>query len=113
MPFINVKLSTDVTKEQADVLKTEIGRAVSIIGKGESYLMVGIEKNCTLYFGGTNENPSAFFEVKILGKSTRDNYTRLTERLCQIAKEMFNINSERVYVKFEEVENWGHNGYLF
>ena len=38
--------------EKRDVLKAEFGKAVSIIGKPESYLMINFIDNQDLYFCG-------------------------------------------------------------
>ena len=43
MPFIDSKITVKVSDEKKEVLKAKIGKAVSIIGKPESFLMVGFE----------------------------------------------------------------------
>lgn len=52
MPFINTKYSQKITPEQETELKTALGSAVSILGKTESWLMLGFEQECSLYFRG-------------------------------------------------------------
>ena len=49
MPFINTKVTTEITKEKEEVLKAELGKAITLIGKGEAYLMLGFEDNCRLW----------------------------------------------------------------
>ena len=44
MPFINTKYSQKITSEQETELKTALGSAVSILGKTESWLMLGFEQ---------------------------------------------------------------------
>ena len=41
MPFINTKYSQDITPEQEEQIKSALGQAVTLIGKTESWLMVG------------------------------------------------------------------------
>ena len=41
MPFINTKYSQDITPAQEEQIKSALGEAVKIIGKTESWLMVG------------------------------------------------------------------------
>ena len=41
MPFIDSKLTVAVPQEKRDVLKAELGKAVALLGKPESFLMVG------------------------------------------------------------------------
>ena len=45
MPFIDSKISVAVTEEKKESIKSRFGEAVSIIGKPESFLMVGFEDN--------------------------------------------------------------------
>ena len=46
MPFINSKISTPISIEQEQALKTRLGQAISIVpGKSESWLMLGFEPN--------------------------------------------------------------------
>jgi phenylpyruvate tautomerase PptA (4-oxalocrotonate tautomerase family) len=113
MPFIDARFSTPVDKAKEEVIKSRLGKTMSLIGKSEAYLMVQIQSDCTLYFKGNNDEDSAFFEVKLLGKSTKENYEAVTKALCEIASEELGISGSRVYVKFEEVEYWGFDSFMF
>ena len=113
MPFINAKFSVPVTPEKEYELKTALGEAITLLGKAERYLMVEIEDERRLYFGGENDQPIAFFDVSLLHSAPRASYEKLTERLCGIAEEYLGISGDHVYVKFEETENWGYNSFMF
>lgn len=66
MPFINVKISENLSDTQVDNIKSRLGEAISLIpGKSEAWLMVNIQDNCKLYFKGTNDKPTAFTAVSI------------------------------------------------
>lgn len=54
MPMINSKITVSLPQEKRDVLKSELGKAISILGKPESYLMLGFEDNYDLYLEVTN-----------------------------------------------------------
>jgi len=55
VPFINSKVNVALSEEEKTALKTKLGQAISLIpGKSESWLMVGFEDNCSLYFKGNN-----------------------------------------------------------
>ena len=73
MPFIDARFSTPVDKIKEEAIKSRLGQAISLIGKSEAYLMVQIQDNCKLYFKGNKDEESAYFEVKLLGKSTKAN----------------------------------------
>ena len=113
MPFINAKFSTPVSPDKEIELKAALGDAITLLGKSERYLMVEIEDNRRLYFGGENDQPIAFFDVSLLHSAPRASYEKLTERLCGIAEEYMGVDGDHVYVKFEETENWGYNSFMF
>ena len=113
MPFINAKFSDTVTPEKEIEIKSALGEAITLLGKPERYLMVEIEDNRRLYFGGRNDQPIAYFDVSLLHSAPRQGYEKLTARLCEIAKEYMNVDGSNVYVKFEETENWGYDSFMF
>ena len=113
MPFINAKFSDTVTPEKEIEIKSALGEAITLLGKPERYLMVEIEDNRRLYFGGRNDRPIAYFDVSLLHSAPRQSYEKLTARLCEIAKEYMNVDGSNVYVKFEETENWGYDSFMF
>ena len=53
MPMIEAKVTMELPVEKRDVLKAEFGKAVSVIGKPESYLMVNLVDKQDLYFAGS------------------------------------------------------------
>jgi len=113
MPFINAKFSTTVSEEKEKEIKSALGEAITLLSKPERYLMVEIQDNCRLYFGGDNSAPIAFFDVSLLHSAPRASYEKLTKRLCEIAKDIMGVDGGNVYVKFEETENWGYNHIMF
>lgn len=114
MPFINSKVSVALTEEKKESIKTKLGQAISLIpGKSESWLMVGFEDQCSLYFRGAKEEKVAFVEVKIFGAASKSALGALTKAICDIYKEELGIDGDKVYVKYEEVSHWGWNGSNF
>lgn len=110
MPFINTKYSGDITPEQEINIKTALGEAVSAVGKSESWLMVGFEPNCSLYFKGEKFEKTAFVEVSLYGNAARSAYERLTSEICGILESNLGVPADKVYVKYSPTENWGWNG---
>lgn len=113
MPFINTKVTTEITKEKEAVLKAELGKAITLIGKGEAYLMLGFEDNCRLWLGGKNEGDMAFVEVSLLGHVTKENAGKLTAAICDIMEKELGIKGDKVYVKYSETDLWGFNSFMF
>lgn len=67
MPMIKVETTVSLSEEKRNVLKAEIGKAISILGKPESYLMINLVDQQDLYFGGNKLDKGAFVEVTVLG----------------------------------------------
>lgn len=113
MPFINTKATCSITAEQETAVKTRLGDAIRLIGKSESWLMVNFEENCRLYFKGDNSADTAFVEIALFGKATNAQYDELTAAVTDIISEELFIAPSRIYVKYEEVDHWGYNGFNF
>lgn len=114
MPFINSKVSVAMSQEKKDAVKAKLGQAITLVpGKSENWLMVGFEDSYDLYFQGNQDGPTAFVEVKVYGGASPDVFSKLTGEICDIYQEELGIPKNRIYVKYEEVENWGWNGSNF
>jgi phenylpyruvate tautomerase PptA (4-oxalocrotonate tautomerase family) len=111
MPFINARTTCPVTAEEEKKIKTDLGQAIRILpGKSEQWLMVGFEPSFHLWFQGNQDQDSAFIEVKIYGEATPSDYDRLTARITEIFHSELGIPANRIYVEYEETENWGFDG---
>lgn len=110
MPFINTKTNISISKEKEESIKSKLGKAISIIGKSESWLMVNFEDNARMYFKGENAFPMAFVEVSLYGRASSSSYNSLTSEITSILNEELEIEEDKVYVKYSEIENWGWNG---
>lgn len=114
MPFIDTKTTKAITNEEEKVLTREFGKAIELIrGKSEEWLMLNFTDNCRMAFRGSSDEDSAFLEVKIFGKASKNEYAALTEKLCDVISSVLGISPERTYVKYEEVDTWGYNGFNF
>ena len=113
MPYISTITNISVSKEQELQLKSGYAKAVSVIGKGENYLMLGFQPNVSMYFAGDDKESMAFVEVKFFGTSTSDKLSRLTAEICKLLSNVLSISPTKIYVKYEEVKNWGWSGYNF
>lgn len=114
MPFIDSKVTVKLTKEKKDLLKSKLGEIITNIpGKSENYLMVGFQDEYSLYFRGKELQYGAFVEVKIFGKAEKPDLEKVTKEICSLYEEELNIPGDCIYVKYEEVSNWGFNGFNF
>lgn len=114
MPMIVTRTTETITKEKKAELTRALGEAITLLpGKSETYLMLEFAGDCEMAFHGDTELALAFVEVKLLGKSTKEAYGALTARICDILKEIMGVPTEGTYVKYEEIEHWGHDRHNF
>ena len=104
MPFIDSKITLLVPQEKRDVLKSELGKAVSILSKPESFLMVGFEDNYDLYMGGKKLDKGAYVSVSLFGNASQTAYENMTARICELYEKELGIPGNA---------DWGWNGQNF
>ncbi|WP_026505940.1 phenylpyruvate tautomerase MIF-related protein [Butyrivibrio sp. NC3005] len=114
MPFIDTKTNITVSKEKEVLLKTRLGEAIQIFpGKSENWLMIAIEGDIPMYFRGENEAPMAYIEVKVFGSISGSSTQKMTEELTKIYGEVLGIASDKLYISYFSVKDWGWNGANF
>lgn len=110
MPFINTKYSQKITPEQELELKTALGSAVSVLGKTESWLMLGFEQECSLYFRGEKSDKIAFVDVSLYGQASPAACDKMTAEICSIYTRVLGVPSDKIYVMYAPTDCWGWNG---
>lgn len=113
MPFIDSKISVAVAPEKKEIIKAEFGRLMSVLGKSETYLMVGMEDNYDLWMGGKKLEKGAYVSVSLLGNASSAAYEKLTGKICELFENELNIPGSSVYVTYHPVSDWGWNGSNF
>lgn len=110
MPMIEAKVTMQLPAEKRDVLKAEFGKAITIIGKPESYLMINLIDNQDLYFSGNKLDKGAYVEVKVLGSVDAGASDKMTAKVCEILEKELGIPCNAVYISYWGTSNWGWNG---
>lgn len=111
MPFINSKVTVKMSEEKKESVKRQLGEVISLIpGKSENWLMVGFDDGYDLYFQGNKDGESAFVDVSVYGGATPQVFDKLTGEICRIYESELGIPKNRIYVKYQEIPNWGWNG---
>lgn len=113
MPFIDSKITVPVSQEKRETLKAELGKAVSIINKPESFLMLGFEDQYDLYMGGKKLDKGAYVAVSLFGNASSDAYNKMTAEICDIYERELGIPGNAVYVTYHGVKDWGWDGKNF
>lgn len=111
MPYIDSKVTVSLSDNDKEYLKKELGKIVEDIpGKSEKFLMLGFQDKYSLYFKGKKLDYGAFVEVKFFGGVPEDSLKKVTKEICSLYSKELKIPPNSIYVKFEEVDNWGWNG---
>ena len=110
MPFIDSKITVQVSSEVKEEIKSELGKLITTLNKSETYLMVGIEDAYDLWLGGRKLEKGAYVSVSLYGSASSDAYDRLTGQICDLFEEKLGIPGNAVYVTYHPVADWGWNG---
>jgi len=114
MPLLSIRTNAsieDSAKQQ--ILGRVSGRVAELLGKPEQYVMVVLEADVLMLFGGSSD-PAACLNLKSLGlpvERTGD----LSAALCDLMHHELNIDPSRVYIGFSSPDRsmWGWNGRTF
>jgi phenylpyruvate tautomerase len=114
MPLLKIQTNREVPPEQRPLLLQQASAKVAeILGKPERYVMVSLEHNPDMLFGG-DAAPLAYLELKSIGLPG-DRTRELSAGLCGLIQEALAIPAERVYIEFADADRhlWGWNGGTF
>ncbi len=110
MPYIATTTNIAIPGRREEAIKARMGKAIELIpGKTESWLMLSFQGNVSMYFKG-DDDPCAICQVKLFGSAEEEDYANLTEALTDILREELDIDPDRIYVTYDEVDTWGWNG---
>lgn len=106
MPLLTIRTNIKFADKQSIAEKASLTVA-NILGKPERYVMVHIEDEQCLIFGGENI-PCALLELKSLDlpeNTTAD----ISSRLCEFMQVETHIEASRIYIEFSNPERhmWG------
>ena len=115
MPCIQIKTNVPVSSETAETLKSSLGQAICCLpGKTEDWLMVTLEDNCSMWFGGSSGRPLAIVEVKVLGDSVdKAGAQQMTQKVSALFQRELAVDPKDLYVRYLASPDWGWNGANF
>lgn len=115
MPFVDARITAALTDETKEAIKTELGEAVSVFGKGEGFLMVGIADGYDLWLGGRKLDQGAYVSFSMIGDTPDEGCAAFSARLCDILSRHASVPADQVYVTFHPMaaNRWGWNGGTF
>ncbi len=114
MPLLRIQTNRPMDASTQKSLISRASLAVAdMLGKPERYVMVSIEHNPAMLFGGSDE-PLAYLELKSIGlpeSGTRD----FSQTLATLLNEELGLPADRIYIEFADAPRamWGWNGGTF
>ena len=113
MPLIVVNTSLTLEKEQKDAIKSEMGKAITIIpGKTEQVLMVDVSDGRTIYFHGEEPKQAAHVDVHIYGSANFAVKSEFTQAIYKVLNDTVGLKDDEVFVTINEHSVWGAKGKL-
>ncbi len=114
MPLLKLETTVVLSEDKRKSLLADLSKAVAeAIGKPEQYVMVSSGQAGILMSGKPGD--AAFVEIRSIGGLNGDVNRKLSEQVCKLLKESLEVQPDRVYLNFTDVEaaNWGWNGSTF
>ena len=110
MPYVQVRVSVPLTKEQIEKLASETLNSISLIpGKSAPVTMAEIVPDCHLYFGSTDGAPCAIVDVACNNTPDSANLKEYSKNICKVLNEHAGIDLKRIYIKHHGNPEW-HSG---
>ncbi|CAG9463653.1 unnamed protein product [Pedinophyceae sp. YPF-701] len=98
----------------SDFLAEASALVASELGKPESYVMVHLNTNQTMCFGGT-EAPCAFCRIISLGSIGGDKNKTISAAVCSLLERKLGVPPNRTYIEFTDPKrsDFGFNSSTF
>ncbi len=113
MPYVQVRVSVSLTKEQIEKLAAETLNSIALIpGKSAPVTMAEIVPDCNLYFGAVEGAPCALVEVAANNSPETTHLKAYSKAVCNALHEIAGIEMNRIYVKHHAFPEW-HTGKMF
>ncbi|KAI8816631.1 macrophage migration inhibitory factor-like protein [Fimicolochytrium jonesii] len=113
MPFLTIQTNTTATDREA-LVSALSALGVKLLSKPEKYMVVNINENATLAFGGSQE-PAAIVEVKSIGGLTKENNKEISAQIQPLLEKHLKVPAYRYYIFFShfDAEDVGYAGATF
>ena len=112
MPYIGINTSRQLSDEQREKIKTELGRLITIIPtKTEAATFVDFSEGRTLYKGGVKID-GAIIELRIWHKSEFEDKKKFVEEAFQLFTRELGLKPENMTMNVFECDEVGVGGTL-
>lgn len=112
MPYLKIQTNQAIDQKE-DIIKKASGIVAEQLGKSEKYVMVALEPDFDMSFGGNSEL-TAFLQLKSIGLPESQT-KKISSALSDFIERELGIPKDRIYIEFTDVARsyWGWNGSTF
>ena len=114
MPYFSIETNQALDRASNQQLLNKASAFIAdLLGKTESYVMVSIQPESPLVFGGSDE-PAAFVRLKSIGLPT-DRCPELSQKICRLIEQELGVPQDRIFIDFKDLARnmFGWNGKTF
>ncbi len=114
MPYFSIRTNQAVDQPAQQALMNKASAFIAdLLGKPEQYVMISIQTDAPLIFGGS-EDPTAFVELKSIGLP-RDRCGEFAEKISGFVQAELGPPPDRVFIDFKALERdlFAWNGKTF
>jgi phenylpyruvate tautomerase PptA (4-oxalocrotonate tautomerase family) len=114
MPLLKIQTNQAVDADRQKTLLTRASQAVAdMLGKPERYVMVSVEHNPAMLFGGSDA-PLAYLELKSIGLP-ESRTAEFSKALAGLLADDLGLPADRIYIEFADAPRamWGWDGGTF
>lgn len=112
MPLLKVQTNSAIPNSEK-FMKDATELVSRILKKPVQYIMVSVEQNRDMLFGGNNA-PLAYVELKSIGLP-QNQTSNLSAELCSFVERELGVPQNRIYIEFADAQRnmFGWNGGTF
>jgi hypothetical protein len=113
MPYVQIRVSSSLTKEQIEKIAAEAMNSISLIpGKSAPVTMAEVIDKCNLYFGTVEGGDAALIDVAANNTPPSEDLKNYSKKMCLVLNEVAGIPMNRIYIKHHGNPEW-HTGKMF
>ena len=114
MPYFSIETNQPIDQaSNQQLLKKTSAFIADLLGKPEAYVMISIQPETPLIFGGSDA-PAAFVRLKSIGLP-QERCPELSEKICRLIEQELAVPRDRIFIDFKDLAGnmFGWNGKTF
>jgi len=111
MPYIRLSVTKKLTDDQTGALVHGLGESMrNIPGKDEKFLIVDVEDERKIFFGGAKQENMAFADIRYVSKYDFQKKQEFTKAVFETINKVLCTDMDKMCLTITEFDNWGAVG---